>query len=134
MQITNMRKKSEWLNRLENILFSPRLVAFVSLFAIAFSLTTAITVISEHNHLARFCSECKAFHLEEEMTCEENRKQVEEKINYWKEKFDKGHISEAKFQLETIDYLENLPRIKWWTPTKTTFVKCSATEEERNDR
>ena len=112
MQTTNTRKKSEWLNRLENILFSPRLVAFVSIFAISFSLTTAITVISEHNHLARFCSECKAFHLEEEMTCEENRKQVEEKINYWKEKFDNGHISEAKFHLETIDYLENFPKIK----------------------
>lgn len=112
MQITNTRKKSEWLNRLENILFSPRLVAFVSIFAISFSLTTAITVISEHNHLARFCSEFKAFHLEEEMTCEENRKQVEEKINYWKEKFDKGHISEAKFHLKTIDYLENLPMAK----------------------
>lgn len=113
MRITNMRKKSEWLNRLETILLTPRLIAFVSFFAISFSLTTAITVISEHNHLARFCSECKAFHLEEEMTCDENRKQVEEKISYWKEKFDKGHISEAKFHLETIDYLENLPKIKW---------------------
>ena len=112
MQTVNTTKKSEWLNRLENIFLTPRLIVFVSLFAISFSLTTVITVISEHNHLARFCSECKAFHLEEEMTCEENRKQVEEKINYWKEKFDKGHISEAKFHLETIDYLENLPRSK----------------------
>lgn len=112
MQTLNTRKKSEWLNRLETILLTPRLIVFVSLFAISFSLTNVVIVISEHNHLARFCSECKAFHLEEEMTCEENRKQVEEKINYWKEKFDKGHISEAKFHLETIDYLENLPRNK----------------------
>ena len=112
MQTLNTRKKSEWLNRLENIFLTPRFVACVSAFAIGFSLMNVFIVVSERNHLARFCSECKAFHLEEEMTCEENRKQVEEKINYWKEKFDKGHISEAKFHLETIDYLENLPRIK----------------------
>lgn len=112
MQTLNTRKKSEWLNRFENILLTPRLVAFVSFFAISFSVTIASIVIVEHNHLARFCSECKAFHLEEEMTCDENRKQVEEKINYWKEKFDKGHISEAKFYLETADYLKNVPKTK----------------------
>ena len=112
MQTANTRKKSEWLNRLETILLTPRLIVFVSLFAISFSLTNVIIVISEHNNLARFCSECKAFHLEEEMTCEENRKQVEEKIGYWKEKLDKGHISEAKFHLETADYLKNVPKTK----------------------
>lgn len=112
MQTLNTRKKSEWLNRLETILLTPRLIVFVSLFAISFSLTNVFIVVAERNHLARFCSECKAFHLEEEMSCDENRKQVEEKIGYYKEKFDKGQISEAMFHLETIDYLENLPRTR----------------------
>lgn len=91
---------------------SPFSIFFALAVVVGFSLTNAFIVISKRNHLARFCSDCKAFHLEEEMTCEENRKQVEEKISYWKEKFDKGQISEAMFHLETIDYLENLPRTR----------------------
>lgn len=68
--------------------------------------------ITEQFEINHFCSECKAFHLKEGLSCEENKKQVEEKIGYWKEKFDKGHISEAKFHLETADYLKNVPKTK----------------------
>ena len=91
---------------------SPFFVFFVLSLAISFSLSNVFIVVSERNHLARYCSECKAFHFEEEMTCEENRKQVEEKLSYWKEKLDKGQISEAKFHLEIADYLKNVPKTK----------------------
>lgn len=68
--------------------------------------------IAEQSEINHFCSECKAFHLKEGLSCEENKKQVEEKIGYWKEKLDKGHISEAKFYLETADYLKSVPKTK----------------------
>ena len=68
--------------------------------------------IAEQSEINHFCSECKAFHLKDRLSCEDNKKQVEEKIGYWKEKLDKGHISEAKFHLETADYLKNVPKTK----------------------